>query len=230
MNPKQMSIIVKTVSVFNTLLAFLYFFLVQSGKTSGVYAFMVLFAFGLGVVCQWVVAGMTRPVKMTVRYVLIVASRALLFLSVPYLTTLPLRISFVLILPVLDYLQAGLPVHPTFFKELTEAEKERSKLYYKTAFSGGLILFLVSYKWEYIATGGIMFFLALLWIMKQEKSRLRTVLITEWILAALLNLALYFGFIPISMHEIITVVSFVLIVVLHYKCLKDFDKSHKDAK
>ena len=219
----------KLLSIFNTLLAFLYFSVVQSGKTTGIWAFVVLAIFGLGILCMLVVAGLTRPVKMNARYVLIVTLRTLLFLSVPLLTTTAARVSFILTLPVLDYLQASLPLHPLFLRELTRDEEEvlteRTSLFFKTTILAGL--FLGSLTTEYIVTSGVILFLSLIWIIKQEKSRFKSIWIIELFLATLLRIAFHLDLIPVSMRRICGGLFFVLIVFLNYKCLKDFDKSSK---
>ena len=219
----------KLLSIFNTLLAFLYFSVVQSGKTTGIWAFVVLAIFGLGILCMLVVAGLTRPVKMNARYVLIVTLRTLLFLSVPLLTTTAARVSFILTLPVLDYLQASLPLHPLFLRELTRDEEEvlteRTSLFFKTTILAGL--FLGSLTTEYIVTSGVILFLSLIWIIKQEKSRFKSIWIIELFLATLLRIAFHLDLIPVSMRRISGGLFFVLIVFLNYKCLKDFDKSSK---
>lgn len=219
----------KLLSIFNTLLAFLYFSVVQSGKTTGIWAFVVLAIFGLGIICMLVVAGLTRPVKMNARYVLIVTLRTLLFLSVPLLTTTAARVSFILTLPVLDYLQASLPLHPLILRKLTKDEEEvlteRTSLFFKTTILAGL--FLGSLTTEYIVTSGVILFLSLIWIIKQEKSRFKSVWIIELFLATLLRIAFHLDLIPVSMRRISGGLFFVLIVFLNYKCLKDFDKSSK---
>ena len=219
----------KLLSVFNTLLAFLYLAVVQSGKTTGIWAFVVLAIFGLGIICMIVLAGLTRPVKMNARYVLIVTLRTLLFLSVPLLTTTAARIAFILTLPVLDYLQANLPLHPLFLRKLTRDEEEvlteRTSLFFKTAILAGL--FLGSLTTEYIVTSGVILFPSLIWIIKQKKSRLKSIWIIELFLATLLRIAFHLDLIPVSMRRISGGLFFVLIVFLNYKCLKDFDKSSK---
>lgn len=219
----------KLLSVFNTLLAFLYLTVVQSGKTTGIWAFVVLAIFGLGIICMIVLAGLTRPVKMNARYILIVTLRAILFLSVPLLTTTAARIAFILTLPVLDYLQANLPLHPLFLRELTKDEEEvlteRTSLFFKTTILAGL--FLGSLTTEYIVTSGIILFPSLIWILKQEKSRFRSIWAIECFITALLRMAFYLDLIPVSMRRISGGLFFVLIVFLNYKCLKDFDKSSK---
>ena len=219
----------KLFSIFNTLLAFLYFSVVQSGKTTGIWAFVVLALFGLGIICMIVLAGLTRPVKMNARYVLIVTLRTLLFLSVPLLTTTAARVSFILTLPVLDYLQANLPLHPLFLRELTRDEEEvlteRTSLFFKTTILAGL--FLGSLTTEYIVTSGVILFLSLIWIIKQEKSRFKSIWIIELFLATLLRIAFHLDLIPVSMRRISGGLFFVLIVFLNYKCLKNFDKSSK---
>lgn len=219
----------KLFSIFNTLLAFLYFSVVQSGKTTGIWAFVVLALFGLGIICMIVLAGLTRPDKMNVRYILIVTLRAILFLSVPLLTTTAARIAFILTLPVLDYLQANLPLHPLFLRELTRDEEEvlseRTSLFFKATILAGL--FLGSLTTEYIVTSGVILFPSLIWIIKQEKSRLKSIWIIELFLATLLRIAFHLDLIPVSMRRISGGLFFALIVFLNYKCLKDFDKSSK---
>ena len=219
----------KLFSIFNTLLAFLYLAVVQSGKTTGIWAFVVLAIFGLGIICMIVLAGLTRPVKMNARYVLIVTLRAILFLSVPLLTSTAARIAFILTLPVLDYLQANLPLHPFFLRELTRDEEEvlteRTSLFFKTTILAGL--FLGSLTTEYIVTSGVILFLSLIWIIKQEKTRFKSIWIIELFLATLLRIAFHLDLIPVSMRRISGGLFFVLIVFLNYKSLKDFDKSSK---
>ena len=219
----------KLFSIFNTLLAFLYFSVVQSGKTTGIWAFVVLALFGLGIICMIVLAGLTRPVKMNARYVLIVTLRAILFLSVPLLTSTAARIAFILTLPVLDYLQANLPLPPFFLRELTRDEEEvlteRTSLFFKTTILAGL--FLGSLTTEYIVTSGVILFLSLIWIIKQEKTRFKSIWIIELFLATLLRIAFHLDLIPVSMRRISGGLFFVLIVFLNYKSLKDFDKSSK---
>ena len=219
----------KLLSVFNTLLAFLYLTVVQSGKTTGIWAFVVLALFGLGIICMIVLAGLTRPDKMNVRYILIVTLRAILFLSVPLLTTTAARIAFILTLPVLDYLQASLPLHPLFLRGLTRDEEEvlteRTSLFFKTTILAGL--FLGSLTAEYIVTSGVILFPSLIWIIKQEKSRFRSIWAIECFITALLRMAFHLDLIPVSMRRISGGLFFVLIVFLNYKCLKDFDKSSK---
>ena len=212
-------------SIINTLSAFLYFAIVQSGESTGVYAFVIIIAFGLGVLCQLVLAGLTRPAKITTRYILIVTLRALLFLSVPLLKNLALRITFVLTIPILDFLQSNLPLNRTFLTEPTETEKQRSSLFYKSIFYCGLLYgLLIS---EYIVTSGFVLLLSLIGILKQKPSRFRTILAIEFLFAALLRVVFYFDFISVSTYNILVRLFYafcILIFFLYSRSLKKTDE------
>lgn len=118
------------------------------------------------------------------------------------------------------------PLHPMVLREPTkdaeEIAKERLGLSYKTIVFVGL--FCGSLTTEYIVTSG--FILSLIWILKQNNLRFRTILIIELMIVALLRVAFYLGIIPVSMHEIIVGVCFILLISLNYYTV--LSKSHME--
>ena len=138
---------------------------------------------------------------------------------------LALRITFVLTIPILDFLQSNLPLNRTFLTEPTETEKQRSSLFYKSIFYCGLLYgLLIS---EYIVTSGFVLLLSLIGILKQKPSRFRTILAIEFLFAALLRVVFYFDFISVSTYNILVRLFYafcILIFFLYSRSLKKTDE------
>lgn len=206
-------------SYINTLSAFLYFVVTQLGQFSGGYAIITVIVFGLGVITQLIMAGLTRPAIITAEYVFILSARGILFLIFPLLNTFAIAISCFFAICVLDYQQSLLPHNKELDNELTEDDIKNTSLFSKTVLFCGLFVGMLIT--EDIITSIIIICVALIGIIKQNNFRFKTIIFIELLITILWRVGIYYQLVAYSLQELITVFLCFAVFIINFNFIKN---------
>lgn len=198
------------------LCTFIYLLFLQMEEITGVIALLLLLVFCAEFIAQLVLAGLTRPVGINLKYFLIVLFRATSFLFLPLFSS-PFRIIVIFFICILLYQQTKLPINPTFQKPLSKTEPAAAHTFYQAVFTSSCCMAaLYSENLNYCV---LFFILSICPIVKANPSPKRRLFYTEIICTGMICALQYqeilsdttLFFIKLSISIFIAIISISLI-------------------
>jgi len=141
----------------NTFLLLIYVGITTLSTMQGAFALLTILVFTLGILSQVILAGIFRPAKITIGYILAVLIRLIAFVTIPIQNSTYITITSIAVTFGLDFWQFLFgKVHEKLESgTVSEEEKKQAALFYKTILIAGLLAYLLFIK-SYIV---VIFFL-----------------------------------------------------------------------